>query len=114
MRLAIAEMPAADHDFCLPVVFDDAFAYSDPDRVQTLQRMLDLAGTRGLQIIVLTCNPARFILAVYHGISLSARGILKGESNANAQMKIMVTAVQPPPFRSNLTALSLKIFSIRM
>jgi len=60
MRLAMAEVLAADHGGCLPVVFDDAFAYSDPNRVQTLQRMLDLAATHGLQIIVLTCNPSDY------------------------------------------------------
>ena len=57
VRLAMAEVLAADHGGCLPVVFDDAFAYSDPERVNQLQRMLDLAATRGLQVIVLTCNP---------------------------------------------------------
>lgn len=56
-RLAMAEVLAADHGGCLPVVLDDAFAYSDPERVGQLQRMLDLAATRGLQVIVLTCNP---------------------------------------------------------
>jgi recombinational DNA repair ATPase RecF len=56
-RMAMAEVLAASHDGCLPLLFDDAFAYSDPERVQTLQRMLDLAAKRGLQIIVLTCNP---------------------------------------------------------
>ena len=57
VRLAMAEILAADHDGCLPVLFDDAFAYTDPDRVQALQRMLDLAALRGLQVIVLTCTP---------------------------------------------------------
>jgi len=33
---------------------DPAFAYTDPDRVQSLQRMLDLAALRSLQIIILT------------------------------------------------------------
>lgn len=60
VRLAMAEVLAPAHDGCLPVVFDDAFAYSDPDRVQVLQRMLDRAASRGLQIIVLTCNPADY------------------------------------------------------
>ncbi len=60
VRLALAEILAADHDGCLPIVFDDAFAYSDPDRIQSLQRMLDLAAVRGLQIIVLTCTPADY------------------------------------------------------
>jgi hypothetical protein len=57
VRLAMAEVLAADHGGCLPVVFDDAFAYADPERVNQLQRMLDLAATRGLQVVVLTCNP---------------------------------------------------------
>lgn len=60
VRLALAEILAADHDGCLPILFDDAFAYSDPERIQSLQRMLDLAATRGLQIIVLTCTPVEY------------------------------------------------------
>jgi len=60
VRLAMAEVLATDYDGCLPVVFDDAFAYSDPERVNQLQRMLDLAATRGLQVIVLTCNQADY------------------------------------------------------
>ena len=60
MRLAMAEVLAAGHDGCLPVVFDDAFAFSDPERVQILQRMLDHAAIRGLQVIVLTCNPSDY------------------------------------------------------
>lgn len=60
MRLAMAEVLVSGHDECLPLVFDDAFAYSDPERVQILQRMLDHAAVRGLQIIVLTCNPSDY------------------------------------------------------
>lgn len=60
VRLAMAEVLAASHDGCLPLVFDDAFAYSDPERVQILQRMLDHAADRGLQIIVLSCNPSDY------------------------------------------------------
>lgn len=60
VRLAIAELLAADHEGSLPVAFDDSFAYSDPERVRTLQRMLDLGASRGLQIIVLTCNPSDY------------------------------------------------------
>jgi energy-coupling factor transporter ATP-binding protein EcfA2/vacuolar-type H+-ATPase subunit D/Vma8 len=60
VRLAIAELLVADHDNSLPIVFDDAFAYSDPERVNTLQRMLDHGASRGLQIIVLTCNPSDY------------------------------------------------------
>lgn len=57
VRLAMAEILATDHDGCLPILFDDAFAYTDPDRVQSLQRMLNLAALRGLQVIILTCTP---------------------------------------------------------
>ena len=60
VRLAMAEVLAESSDNCLPVVFDDAFAFSDPDRVTTLQRMLDRAAAQGLQIIVLSCNPSDY------------------------------------------------------
>lgn len=60
VRLAATELLAARHDGCLPVVFDDAFTHSDPERTAALQRMLDLAARRGLQVIVLSCNPADY------------------------------------------------------
>jgi DNA repair exonuclease SbcCD ATPase subunit len=60
VRLATAEILAQGHDGCLPLIFDDAFAYSDPARVSALHRMLDLAASRGLQIVVLSCNPADY------------------------------------------------------
>ena len=59
-RLAMAELLAEDHGGCLPVVFDDAFVNSDPDRNRELQRVLDLGASRGLQIIVLSCHPASY------------------------------------------------------
>ena len=72
VRLAMAEVLAEDHDDCLPVVFDDAFAYSDSDRVTTLQRMLDRAATQGLQIIVLSCNPSDYAALGAKAITLTA------------------------------------------
>ncbi len=60
VRLAMAEILAAGHDDCLPVVFDDAFAFTDPTRIASLQRMLDLAAQRGLQVIVLSCTPGDY------------------------------------------------------
>ena len=60
LRLALAEILADDHDGCLPVVFDDAFVNADPERLLGLQRVLDLGAQRGLQIIVLTCDPAAY------------------------------------------------------
>lgn len=59
-RLALAELLAAEHGGSLPVVLDDAFANSDPQRVRSLLAMLDLAARRGLQVIVLTCAPADY------------------------------------------------------
>ncbi len=61
VRLAVAEILAEDHGGTLPVVFDDAFAYSDPDRVKGVQRMLFQASQRGLQVIVLACNPNDYV-----------------------------------------------------
>ena len=60
LRLAMAEILAAGYGGSLPIVFDDAFTNSDPTRIQLLQRMLDLAARRGLQVIVLSCNPADY------------------------------------------------------
>ena len=59
-RLAMAEVLAADYGGQLPVVFDDAFTNSDPERTVKLQDMLYLAATHGLQVIVLSCNPAAY------------------------------------------------------
>jgi hypothetical protein len=42
------------------VIFDDAFAFSDAERVRGLQDMLDFAAGRGLQIIVLSCNASDY------------------------------------------------------
>lgn len=60
VRLAMAEVLAGGHDGSLPVVFDDAFTNSDPERVANVQRMLDVAASKNLQIIVLTCTPADY------------------------------------------------------
>jgi DNA repair exonuclease SbcCD ATPase subunit len=60
VRLAVAEILAEGHDGSLPVVFDDAFTNSDPDRIRGVHRMLNLASSSGLQIIVLTSNPSDY------------------------------------------------------
>ncbi len=72
VRLAMAEILGTDHNDTLPILFDDAFAYSDPQRIQSLQRMLDLAATRGLQIIILTCTPAEYSAFGASGIRLQS------------------------------------------
>ena len=66
-RLAMAELLAGEAieggsggDACLPVVFDDAFVNSDPDRLTAVHRVLELGARRGLQIIVLSCDPHEY------------------------------------------------------
>jgi hypothetical protein len=70
VRLAVAEILAEGHDGSLPVIFDDAFAYSDPERAQVLQRMLDRAANNGLQVIVLSCTPADYSGLGAHTVKL--------------------------------------------
>lgn len=60
LRLGIADVLAAQHDGTLPIIFDDAFAYSDADRLRRVRSMLFLASQRGLQVIVLSCTPAEY------------------------------------------------------
>jgi uncharacterized protein YhaN len=60
LRLSMADVLKAGHDGCLPLVFDDAFTNADPLRLARLQQMLALAVARGLQVIVLTCDPQAY------------------------------------------------------
>lgn len=57
LRLAIADVLREGHGGCLPVLFDDAFTNSDPQRLQALLTMLRQAAARGLQVIVMSCDP---------------------------------------------------------
>jgi DNA repair exonuclease SbcCD ATPase subunit len=73
-RLAMAEILAEGHDGSLPIVFDDAFTNADDDRQHRLQRLLDLAADRGLQVIVFSCTPQDYAgLGACH-ISLAGPG----------------------------------------
>jgi recombinational DNA repair ATPase RecF len=56
-RLAMAEILAEGHDGTLPIIFDDAFTNTDDKRQLKIQRLLDLAADRGLQVIVFSCTP---------------------------------------------------------
>ena len=56
-RLACATLVAEDGG--APLLLDDALGHSDPQRLAGLGRALALAGRR-CQIIVLTCDPARY------------------------------------------------------
>jgi uncharacterized protein YhaN len=55
-RLACAILAASEGG--VPVVLDDAFGWSDPDRVELLGALLGVAG-RTCQVVLLTCDPAR-------------------------------------------------------
>lgn len=59
LRVTMAEVLAEAYDGCLPVLFDDAFAYSDPERQAGVYRMLQQAADQGLQVLLLTCDPER-------------------------------------------------------
>jgi DNA repair exonuclease SbcCD ATPase subunit len=59
LRVTMAEVLAEAYDGTLPVLFDDAFANSDPERQAGVFRMLQQAANQGLQVILLTCDPER-------------------------------------------------------
>jgi uncharacterized protein YhaN len=60
LRLSMADVLKDAHDGCLPLVFDDAFTNSDPERIRLVKGMLGAAVERGLQVILLTCDPAAY------------------------------------------------------
>ena len=88
-RLAAAEFLATEHEGTLPMIFDDSFAYSDPSRVRVLQNMLDLAASRGLQVVILSCNPADYA-------SLGARQVLLPGPVANGHSPTALPTLAPP------------------
>ncbi len=57
LRLSMADVLKIENNGCLPLVFDDAFTNSDPQRIFLIKQMLLNAVERGLQIIFLTCDP---------------------------------------------------------
>jgi len=60
LRLSMADVLKDGHDGCLPLIFDDAFTNSDADRVQLVKKMLGTAVDRGLQVILLSCDPGAY------------------------------------------------------
>ena len=57
VRLALAEVLAPAYDGTLPLVFDDAFTNSDPERIEGLKRMIEKASEQGVQVLLLSCTP---------------------------------------------------------
>lgn len=72
VRLAMAEVLAPAYGGYLPILFDDAFAYSDKDRLKVLPDMLYSAAQKGIQVILLSCTPQDYVNLGAHEISLSA------------------------------------------
>ncbi len=60
LRLALAEVLLPGYDGCLPLIFDDAFTNSDPLRLAGVHRMLNRGIQQGVQIILMSCNPADY------------------------------------------------------
>jgi hypothetical protein len=60
-RLAMVEILAARFAYTLPIVLDDAFAYSDPERLPRVHGMLDRAARNGVQVIILSCTPGDYL-----------------------------------------------------
>ena len=57
LRLSMADVLRGSHDGCLPLVFDDSFSNTDAERVEFVKQMLCTAADRGMQVILLTCQP---------------------------------------------------------
>lgn len=66
LRLAMAQLLAADHDDCLPLILDDAFTHADKERLEKLKPLLYQASQNSLQILLLSCHPEN-----YNGLSAS-------------------------------------------
>ena len=81
----MAELLAEDHGGCLPVVFDDAFVNSDPHRIRELQRMLDFGASRGLQIVVLSCNATDYSSRGAQVVMLQSPAIPGGLSSSASE-----------------------------
>ena len=60
LRLAMADVLKDRHDHCLPLIFDDAFTNTDPERTPMVRKMLNTAVANGLQVILLTCDPQAY------------------------------------------------------
>jgi len=60
LRLALAELSLKAKDEGITVVLDDAFVNTDADRARKLMPMLLRASQKGIQVIILSCNPREY------------------------------------------------------
>ncbi|MFL0734019.1 MAG: hypothetical protein AB8A37_03275 [Prochlorococcus sp.] len=72
LRLAMADVLKEGHDGSLPLIFDDAFTNSDPERISIVKQMLNTAANRGLQVILLSHDPSAYGSLVDHVTQLRA------------------------------------------
>jgi hypothetical protein len=93
------------------VIFDDAFAFSDPQRLEGLQRMLDLGAERGLQVVVLTCTPREYARFGAREVVLRATTYNQRAGNSTAIVEadeapddVDATSLAPPSYESALLA----------
>ena len=87
LRLAMAEvlLPAYDHG--LPLVFDDAFSQSDPQRMQGLKRMLQRGMQQGLQLVLLSCQPENLKTGLLDPTPAKGRGT--GEQSGDSALDVV-------------------------
>lgn len=102
LRLAMAQLLAADHDGCLPLVLDDAFTHADKDRIEKLKTILFQASQNGLQILLLSCHPEN-----YSGLSANEAILTKSTGRRPSEESPSQTSTVPdPPFSSEPDAAS--------
>ena len=80
LRLSMADVLKDRYDHCLPLIFDDAFTNTDPERIPMVSRMLNTAVANGLQVILLTCNPQ-----AYGSLNREKEYCLQGRSGQAAE-----------------------------
>ena len=57
LRLSLAQLLLGAYDGCLPLVLDDAFSNSDPQRQAGVLRMLERGVQQGVQVLLFSCTP---------------------------------------------------------
>ncbi len=76
-------LPAYDNG--LPLVFDDAFSQSDPERLLGLTRMLRRGMQQGVQLVLLSCTPASFQSELVEAEAAAPKAAAKTNPPANGE-----------------------------
>ena len=99
LRLAMAQLLAADHDNCLPIVLDDAFTNADKERIEKLKNLLFQASQKGLQIILLSCHPEN-----YNGLSASETALARATAVQTTESQTTPVPTDSPPTQADRSA----------